>query len=57
MATKSFMKNITIKSKTAANSFINALENAEGKSRKSVQSGKAVETIKDSERIREIFSK
>ena len=57
MATKSFMKNITIKDKAAANSFINALENAEGKRRKIIEPDRAIETIKDKERIRKIFGK
>ena len=55
MATKSFMKNITIKDKAAANSFINALENAEGKRRKIIEPDRAIETIKNKERIRKIF--
>ena len=55
MATKSFLKNIAIKDKASAKSFISALENAEGKSRKKVVISKKVETIKDSEIIKEIF--
>ena len=34
MATKSFLKNISIKNRKSANSFISALENAEKKSKK-----------------------
>ena len=34
MATKSFLKNISIKNRKSANSFISALENAEKKARK-----------------------
>ena len=57
MATKSFLKNITIKSRTSANAFINALENAEGKGRKKVKIDKSVETVKNNETIRKIFTK
>lgn len=57
MATKSFLKNITIKNRMSATAFINALENAEGKSRKNVKIDKSVETVKDKEKIRKIFSK
>lgn len=57
MATKSFLKNITIKNRTLANAFINALENAEGKGRKKVELDKSVETVKDDEKIRKIFNK
>lgn len=57
MATKSFLKNITIKSKLSANSFIDALENAEGKGRKTVEIDRKTETVKDSEKIRKIFNK
>lgn len=57
MATKSFLKNIAIKNRTSANAFINALEYAEGKGRKKVNIDKSVETVKDKETIRKIFTK
>ena len=57
MATKSFLKNITIKSKASASAFIKALEHAEGKKRKVVDVDKGIETVKDSEKIRKIFNK
>ncbi len=57
MATKSFLKNISIKSKTSATAFIDALENAEGKKKKSVKVDKAIETVKDENTIRKIFKR
>lgn len=57
MATKSFLKNITIKNRMSASAFIQALENADGKGRKKVKLDKGVETVKDSEKIRKIFKK
>lgn len=57
MATKSFLKEIVIKDKKSAESFINALENAENKKAKKVRINKMVEDVTDSERIRKIFSK
>lgn len=56
MATKSFLKNISIKNRSSASAFIEALENAEGKGRKKVKIDKPVETVKDSEKIRKMFS-
>lgn len=55
MATKSFLKNIVIKNKKSAMSFLCALENAEGKSKKKVAFDTAVETVKDDETIKKIF--
>lgn len=55
MATKSFLKSVTFKDKTSAKSFVSALENADKKSRKKVIVTKKVETIKDSDKIKEIF--
>ncbi len=55
MATKSFLKNITIKDKKTATTFIEALENAEGKSRKKVRVDKLVENEENSQKIKEIF--
>lgn len=52
MATKSFLKNIVIKNKKSAMSFLCALENAEGKSKKKVAFDTAVETVKDDETIK-----
>lgn len=55
MATKSFLKNIAIKNRKDANSFIIALENAENKGRKKVNINTRVEMVKDKEKIRRIF--
>lgn len=57
MATKSFLKEIVIKDKKAAENFINALENAENKKAKKVKINKMLEDVTDSEKIRKIFSK
>lgn len=57
MATKSFLKNIVIKNKKSAMSFLCALENAEGKSKKKVAFDTAVETVKDDETIKKIFKR
>lgn len=57
MATKSFLKNVIIKDKKSATAFIEALENAEGKSRKDVKFDRLVEDIEDSEKIKEIFKR
>ena len=57
MATKSFLKNITIKNKKSAENFISALENAENKKAKEVIINKRVEDITDKETIRKIFNK
>ena len=54
MATKSFLKNIVLKDKTSAKSFISALENAENKGRKKVPSSR-VTNITDKETIKKIF--
>ena len=47
MATKSFLKEITIKDKKSAESFISALENAENKKTKKVKINKMAENVKD----------
>lgn len=57
MATKSFLKNITIRSSKEATKFLKALENAENKKSKDVKFDKMVEDIRDSEQIRKIFNK
>lgn len=57
MATKSFLKNIVIKDKKSAKSFLCALENAEGKHKKKVNFDVAVETVKDGETIKKIFKR
>ena len=57
MATKSFLKNITIANRKDAEKFVKALENAEKKKSKEVIIDRMVENIKDSEQIRKIFSK
>ncbi len=56
MATKSFLKNISIRNKDSAKHFIEALENAEGKGRKKVNYEVSVKTIKDADTIRKIFN-
>lgn len=56
MATKSFLKNITIKDKKSTENFIAALENASNKKAKKVVIDKRVEDITDKEQIRKIFS-
>ena len=56
MATKSFLKEIIIKDRKSAESFICALENAENKKSKKVKINKLVENITDSERIKKIFN-
>ena len=55
MATKSFMKNIVIKNRTSANSFISALENAEKKGIKKVTINKPVKEIENKEIIKKMF--
>lgn len=55
MATKSFLKDIAIRDKASARSFVSALQNADNKGRKKVVINKKVETIKDSDKIKEIF--
>lgn len=57
MATKSFLKNISIKSRTSASAFIDALENADRKKRKNIKFDKSVETVKDENKIRKLFKK
>ena len=57
MATKSFLKNINITNRMSASSFIDALENAEGKGRKKVILDRGVDTVKDTEQIRKIFKR
>lgn len=55
MATKSFLKNISIKNRKSANSFISALENAEKKGKKKVVVNTKVKEIKDEKTIKEMF--
>lgn len=57
MATKSFLKNITIKNKKSAERFLNALENAEGKKAKKVTFDERVDEVKDSATIKRMFCK
>jgi hypothetical protein len=57
MATRSFLKEIVIKDKKSAETFISALENAENKKAKKVKIDKMVENITDSDQIRKIFNK
>lgn len=55
MATKSFLKEISIKNKKSANSFISALENAERKGRKKIIINTTVKSIKDKGTIKGMF--
>lgn len=55
MATKSFLKEIVIKDKKAAEAFVSALENAEKKGRKKVELNTSVRTIEDKDTIRKMF--
>ena len=57
MATKSFLKNITLKNKKSAESFLNALENAENKKAKKVVLNERVEEVKDGAIIKRMFCK
>ena len=57
MATKSFLKNITVKNRASASAFIDALEHAEGKKRKTINVDKSIESVKDKEKIRRLFNK
>lgn len=57
MATKSFLKDIVIKNRSSANSFLSALENAEKKGRKKVKYDVAVQYVEDAETIKKIFKK
>ncbi len=54
MATKSILKNITIRDKYLGRNLVVALENAEKKSVKQVYPSKMCQTIKG-EKIKEIF--
>lgn len=56
MATKSFLKDVVIKSKDEASLFLEALERAEKAVKKEVKFECPVQTIKDEETIRHIFS-
>ena len=55
MATKSFLKNISIKNRKSANSFISALENAEKKRKKKIIVNTKVKEIRDEKTIKEMF--
>ena len=55
MATKSFLKNVIIKDKKTASSFVSALENAEKRERKNVKIASSVKTIEDKETIKKMF--
>ena len=57
MATKSFLKNIVIKDKKSAATFLSALENAEGKTRKKVNCNTPIQTVKDEETIKKMFKR
>ena len=55
VATKSFLKNVIIKDKKTASSFVSALENAEKRERKNVKIASSVKTIEDKETIKKMF--
>ena len=57
MATKTFLKNITIANSKAAAKFIQALEYAENKKSKIVKFDKMLEEVKDRDQIKRLFSK
>lgn len=57
MATKSFFKDIVIKNKSSAASFLSALENAEKKGNKNVKHNVSVQTVDEIETIKKIFKK
>lgn len=54
MATKSITKNVVLRSKPLARNFIRAVENAEGKSSKTVAISKTVHELKGPA-LKEIF--
>ena len=54
MATKSFLKNITIKDSKSAKSFISALENAEKKGRKKIAEV-GIKNVTNKESIKKMF--
>lgn len=54
MATKSFLKNVIIKDKKSAKSFIAALENAEKKGRKKIAEAN-IKNITNKESIKKMF--
>lgn len=56
MATKSITKNVVIRTKPLARNFVRVLENAEGKSSKTVVVDKTVHEIKG-DTLREMFEK
>lgn len=56
MATKTFLKPITIKNSKSAEKFIQALEHAENKKTKIIKFDKMVENVTDSEQIKKLFS-
>lgn len=56
MATKSITKNVVIRTKPLTRNFVRALENAEGKSSKTVVVDKTVHEIKG-DTLREMFEK
>ena len=55
VATKSFLKNVIIKDKKTASTFVSALENAEKRERKNVKIASSVKTIEDKETIKKMF--
>ncbi|MGI5873134.1 MAG: hypothetical protein ACOX8R_00525 [Bacillota bacterium] len=55
MATQSIFSNVKIKNRTMSKNFVDALENAKGKTAKEVIPSKKCETVKDKETILKIF--
>lgn len=55
MATQSIFSNVKINNSTMSKKFVDALENAKGKSAKEVLLSKKCETIKDKDAILKIF--
>lgn len=55
MATKSFLKSISVQNKNKADCFVRALENAENKGRKRVVIKERAQTISNKEKIKKIF--
>lgn len=55
MATKSFLKDILIKNKSDANTFIDSLEISEKKRKKKIDINKSIESVKNVEKIKKIF--
>ena len=55
MATKSFLKNITIRDRHMKQDFVHALERAQSKRSHKVVIARKVETLHDAEQIKKLF--